>query len=312
MNIDESNIRSEQLGDEDAIDVVVSRAFGSMDEANLVRMLRERQPGFDRELCVCAWDGSRMAGYIAFIPVDMRLMRRTVKAVAVAPVAVAPEYQRQGIGGMMLRHGHELARRRGIELAFLNGHPDYYPRHGYVACFGFCKTIVHAHNLPEQSIGLEAWPVRDTDIPWLIERDEREWRDVDFTWPRGNRLTEWTTEGVNAVMWRTEDGRRAAYTLGRSGQREPGRHLEVIFGDDPFLIRQVIAKLKPAEMNHHPAGWLANHVLEDTWATCEAKPHGAAMACPLMEGALDDYVAAVESGRRQPGVCNWPIPFMMC
>ena len=312
MNSKRIAIRSERPGDQNAIDIVLSRAFGSMDEANLVRMLRERQPEFDRELSVCAWDGDRMVGYIAFIPVDMRLMRRRVRAVAVAPVAVAPDCQRRGIGGTMLRHGHDLARRRAIELALLNGHPEYYPRHGYVACFGFCKTTIDQDALPERTIGLEAWPVRNQDVPWLVECDEREWRDVDFTWPRGNRLTEWTVEGVKAVMWRTEDGLRAAYTLSRPGQSGHGSHLEVILGEDPQLIRQVIARLKPAEMKHHPAGWLATHVLDEAWATCEAVRSNAAMTCPLVDGVLDEYVAAVESGKRLPGACNWPIPFMMC
>ena len=312
MNIDNIIIRSEHPGDEDKIDIVVSRAFCGMDEANLVRMLRNRQPEFNSEFSLCAWDGDRMAGYIAFIPVNMRLMGRTVKAMAVAPVAVAPEYQRRGIAGLILRYGHNLARQHGIELAFLNGHPGYYPRHGYIACFGFCKTTIDLDALPKQSVDVEAWPVRDYDIPWLVECDEREWHDVDFTWSRGDQLAEWTVEGVNAVMWRTEDGRRAAYTLSRPGQRAPGRHFEVILGDDPHLIRQVIAKAKPTQMNHHPAGWLAKHVLSDAWATCKAKLSGAAMACPLVNGVLDDYVAAVESGQRLPGTCNWPIPFMMC
>ena len=312
MRAREVTICSEQPGDEDAIDVVVSRAFQGMDEANLVRMLRDRQPEFDRALSLCAWDGDRMAGYIAFIPLTMRLMGRTVRAAAVAPVAVAPEYQRQGIGGIMLRHGHDRVRECGIEVAFLNGHPGYYPRHGYTACFGFCKTTVDGEALPEPTIDLEAWPVREDDIPWLVESDEREWHDVDFTWPRGHRRTEWAIEGVNAVMWRTPDGRRAAYTLSRAGQRAPGGHIEIMLGDDPHLIRQVIAKIRPAQMNHHPAGWLARSVLDDAWATCEVNRSAAAMACPLVEGVLDEYIAAVESGHRLPGACNWPIPFMMC
>ena len=160
VNTDNICIRSEKPGDEDAIDVVVSRAFGSMNEANLVRMLRDRQPEFDRELSICAWDSDRMVGYTGFIPTNIRLMRHTVQAVAVAPVAVAPEHQRQGIAGMMLRHGHNIACRRGIQVAFLNGHPGYYPRHGYIACFGFCKTTLDLERLPEQNVSVDAWPVR--------------------------------------------------------------------------------------------------------------------------------------------------------
>ena len=310
--MESTRIHEERPGDEDRIDVVLSRAFAGMDVPNLVRMLRERQPEFEPSLSICASDGDRIVGYTGFIPFDMRLMGSSVRAVAVAPVAVAPEYQRRGVAGMILRHGHELARSRGCVVACLNGHPGYYPRHGYAACFGFCKTTLDRDNLPEPGLELEAWPVREDDVPWLVECDEREWHDVDFTWPRRERLTEWAIEGVNGVIWRTWDGERAAYSLNRAGQGGADRHLESLLGDNPELIRDVIAQIRPTQITNHPAGWLAQNVLDDSWATCEAKQSAAAMACPLVHGVLDDYLKSVESGKRLPGTINWPIPFMMC
>ncbi len=61
--------RVECAGDEADIHLAVTRAFGSDDEANLVRMLRDRQPGFQRELSICARDGSELVGYLALLPV---------------------------------------------------------------------------------------------------------------------------------------------------------------------------------------------------------------------------------------------------
>ncbi|MFA6110536.1 MAG: GNAT family N-acetyltransferase [Candidatus Latescibacterota bacterium] len=309
----EVSIRGERPGDEEAIDAVVSRAFGKMDEANLVRMLRDRQSGFDPDLSVCAWSGERLVGHTGLLPVSLRLLGRTVRAAVVAPVAVIPECQRQGIGAAMLAWGHRAAMERGIVLTFLNGHPGYYPRHGYAACFGFAGVTVDPERLPAPGPVLQAWPVRIEDIPWLRECDDREWREVDFSWPRGGRLSEWTIEGVNAVLWRTGDGRRAAYTLARAGQAFSGGTLDAILGDDPALIRQLLAQLRPARLNHHhPAGWLARQVLGPAWAICTASRSDAAMACPIQPGVLDEYLAAVESGRRLPGTTNWPIPFIMC
>ena len=306
------HLHCEKPGDEDRIDVVLSRAFGGMDVPNLVRMLRERQPEFDPDLSICASDGDRIIGYTGFIPFDMRLMGSTVRAVAVAPVAVVPEYQRRGIAGMILRHGHDLARNHGCAVACLNGHPEYYPRHGYSACFGFCETTIDLPALPLSTLELEAWPLREDDLPWLAACDDREWRDVDFTWPRRERLTEWAIEGVNGVMWRTKDGERAAYSLNRAGQGGLDIHLESLLGEDPRLVRAAIEKIRPGKITSHPAGWLARAVLDDAWATCEAKRNAAAMACPLVDGVLDAYLKAVDSGQRLPGTINWPIPFMMC
>ena len=201
-------IRSECAGDEADIDVCVTRAFASADEANLVRMLRDWQPGFDAELSICAWDGEELVGHLVMTPVPMRMLGGRVSAAAVAPVAVIPSRQRQGIGGKMLAFGHELARSKGIELAFLTGHPSYYPRHGYQCRFGFSKTNYEVASIPDATEDLEPWPVQKEDIEWLLACDEREWRDVDFSWPRTGRREEWTTPGVNAVIWRTADGQR--------------------------------------------------------------------------------------------------------
>jgi hypothetical protein len=36
------------------------------------------------------------------------------------------------------------------------------------------------------------------------------------------------------------------------------------------------------------------------------------MAIELADGVLDEYLAPRQAGTRRPGVCNWPLPFVMC
>jgi predicted N-acetyltransferase YhbS len=52
-------------------------------------------------------------------------------SLALAPVAVLPEYQNQGIGGKLIMEGHRLARELGYGSVIVVGHPAYYPRFGY-------------------------------------------------------------------------------------------------------------------------------------------------------------------------------------
>ncbi|MBT4096821.1 MAG: N-acetyltransferase [Gemmatimonadetes bacterium] len=305
-------IRSESVGDEAHIDICVTRAFGSADEANLVRMLRDWQPGFDRDLSICAWDGDELVGHLAMTPLPMRLLGSRIPAVAVAPVAVIPPRQKQGIGGKMLAFGHDLASSKGIGLAFLTGHPSYYPQHGYENRFGFSRTNYQVDAIPDATVKLEPWPVQDQDIDWLLACDEREWQNVDFSWPRTGRREEWTTPGVNAVIWRTADGTRAAYTTKRSSQSGTGFPMDMILGDDAELVRQVIYRQKPVASPHHPAGWLAQHVLDPTWGVSEVHVEAPAMAIELTAGVLDQYQQALDQEGRLPGAINWPLPFSMC
>jgi putative acetyltransferase len=59
----------------------------------------------------------------------------SVSAVALAPLAVLPEFQRQGIGGLLVERGLGVLRERGEGIAIVLGHPHYYGRFGF-SCEG--------------------------------------------------------------------------------------------------------------------------------------------------------------------------------
>jgi hypothetical protein len=208
----------------------------------------------------------------------------------------------------MLRYGHDLGRSEGFALAFLYGHPSYYPRHGYVPCFGTCKTVVNLDKLPEPSIQIVRRPVRPDDVPWIVERAMAEWDDVDFGWLWGENLNDWTVPCMNAMMWRMPDGRRAAYTVARHASK----HCDLLLADDPALGRQVMATLRPASLGNHPAGWLARNALDAQWAEPTAAACDAAMAIELRPGILAPLRESLASGHRPPGVALFPLPFPAC
>jgi putative acetyltransferase len=58
---------------------------------------------------------------------------RAVKALALAPMAVRPGLQKQGIGGRLIAAALDEARAVGAEAVIVLGHPDYYPRFGFSA-----------------------------------------------------------------------------------------------------------------------------------------------------------------------------------
>lgn len=299
-------IREERRGDEEAIDRVLSQAFGAMDESHIVRLLREYYPMFDRRYSVTAWDSGGMVGHVLFTPARIRLMGETVPALAVGPVAVAPAWQRRGIGAEMLRFGHAMARADGFAFAFLQGHPSYYPRHGYVPAGGTVTVTLDQKAIPRLKTDLLAMPVEPADVSWLVSRWEAEFGNVDLAWLWGTALSEWSLPAMNAVMWWTEGGRRAGYSVGPPGETS------VVIGDDPVLARAVLATVRGPKLQNHPSGWLARNVLDPAWSTCTVEPRKSHMAIDLADGALQPYLRAVEAGTRVCGATVFPLPFLAC
>ena len=134
-----ARIRPETPADHDAVDRVHRQAFGQPDEADLVEQLRrEAHPHVS---LVAEADGT-VVGHIFFSPVEIPSAGRSVAAMGLAPMAVLPEWQRQGIGAQLVREGLAACRRRDVDAVVVLGHPDYYPRFGFrpAAAFGLRST----------------------------------------------------------------------------------------------------------------------------------------------------------------------------
>lgn len=120
-------IRPAAAADWDAIHVVETAAFGRPDEADLVDALRADG---DALVELVAEEGGAIVGHILFSP----LATDTGAAfAALAPVAVAPGRQKDGLGGALILAGLDACRAKGIAAVILLGHPDYYPRFGFSA-----------------------------------------------------------------------------------------------------------------------------------------------------------------------------------
>ena len=142
-------IRPETPEDVDSICYVNAQAFGQEDESKIIEKLRNH--GVLMVSLVAVQDG-QIVGHIAFSPVAVESGLSSFEAVALAPMAVLPAYQRKGIGSLMVRAGLEECRHLGHEIIVVLGHPDYYPRFGFVLARS--KGIDCEFEVPD-----EAWMV---------------------------------------------------------------------------------------------------------------------------------------------------------
>lgn len=122
-------IRREMPDDVAAIRLVNERAFGRPAEANLVDALRAHGKA---TLSLVAEQAAQIVGHILFSPVTLEADGRAVAAVGLAPMAVLPEWQGRGIGSRLVEAGLAECRAAGHARAVVLGHPEFYPRFGFI------------------------------------------------------------------------------------------------------------------------------------------------------------------------------------
>ena len=133
MNI---TIRQETAGDFAPVREVVRLAFCNMEESDhtehfLVERLRKSEAYIPELSLVAETDDEQIVGHILLSRVTIEDADTVFPALAVAPLSVLPEFQRMGIGGMLIREAHKRAAKLGYSAAVLLGHKDYYPKFGY-------------------------------------------------------------------------------------------------------------------------------------------------------------------------------------
>ncbi|WP_304057066.1 GNAT family N-acetyltransferase [Levilactobacillus namurensis] len=131
-----------QPTDFDQVDQLVTDAFAPLPESDgsevdLIHQLRtsyDYQPGF--EMVVRPGDGS-IVGHGLLTPVTVRGNVHTTSILALAPLAVAPDWQGRGVGTQLMQELESRAQLAGYPAISVVGDSRYYGRHGYVMAEDF-------------------------------------------------------------------------------------------------------------------------------------------------------------------------------
>ncbi|MFC2166426.1 GNAT family N-acetyltransferase [Acidobacteriota bacterium] len=149
------HIREALDSDLEDILFVERMAFGQDEEAELVKNLLN-DPSAKPILSLIALKEDRAVGHILFTSAHLSNTQHTIRVVILAPLAVIPTVQKQGVGGKLIQRGLQLLSKSGVDLVFVLGHPEYYPRHGFIPAglLGFEAP----HPIPDEHAG--AWMVQ--------------------------------------------------------------------------------------------------------------------------------------------------------
>ena len=129
------DISTETLADVDAIRAVHTEAFApSPVEAKLVDDLRT-DGALVTDLCLIATEGDNVIGHIAYSRATLDPSGHEI--LVLAPMAVLPKHQRQSVGTQLIGQSMRRAALTDFPLVSVLGHPEYYPRFGFVVSTTF-------------------------------------------------------------------------------------------------------------------------------------------------------------------------------
>ncbi len=116
-------IRPATARDQAQIPQLVEAAFSRHDESLLVEELRRKG---DIVIEFVATDRDVLIGHIV-----LSKMVEPARTLALAPVSVHPDRQKQGIGSALIKIATDAAEELGWTAVFVLGNPHYYGRFGY-------------------------------------------------------------------------------------------------------------------------------------------------------------------------------------
>ena len=118
--------------DTDLSDVMLveKEAFGYEKEANLVKDFLSDSTAKPLYSFLAFSDDS-VVGHILFTSAYLEGAQNDTSISLLAPLAVIPDFQKQGVGGKLIKHGLHHLTNFGVDLVFVLGHPGYYPLYGF-------------------------------------------------------------------------------------------------------------------------------------------------------------------------------------
>jgi len=121
-------IRPEKPEDIDEIRELNERAFHQSHEAKIIDKLRKNCADL---LSLVAIENDKIVGHILFSPAVIEGLHGVTHGMGLAPMAVLPSMQKQGIGTQLIKAGIEILKGAQCPFIIVIGHPEYYPRFGF-------------------------------------------------------------------------------------------------------------------------------------------------------------------------------------
>ncbi len=121
-------IREESKNDFSAIKQTNDKAFGQSKEGKVIDKIRKSD---SQMLSLVAEINNTIVGHIFYSTAEIMHNDESIVGMGLAPIAVLPEYQKQGIGKRLINESLNIIKAQSVPFIIVLGHEDYYPKFGF-------------------------------------------------------------------------------------------------------------------------------------------------------------------------------------
>jgi len=157
------NIRLAQETDLNSILKVIETAFSDEENKVIMNLVQElsREVTSPSIKSLVAEVDNQVIGYVSFSPIFLKSDTNIIGYI-LAPLAVSPEHQKQGVGSNLINAGIEMLTKDGVGVLMVYGDPAYYGRFGFKEEIGRSFVPPYALQYP---FGWTGMMLNDTPVP---------------------------------------------------------------------------------------------------------------------------------------------------
>ena len=125
-------IRRAQETDLGSIQKVIETAFSDEENKVIMNLAQElsKETTSPSIKSLIAEVDNQVIGYVSYSPIFLK-SSFGISGYILAPLAVSPEHQKQGIGSNLIKSGIDMLTKEGVGVLLVYGDPDYYGRFGF-------------------------------------------------------------------------------------------------------------------------------------------------------------------------------------
>ena len=311
-------LRSETLKDFNEIAKVNYIAFSNWKHES-VHVHESEMPSLSRQKCMYDPDLSivaeivgKIVGHILLVPTEFIVLGEIVKGVLLGPVCVLPEYQKTGIGAKLIRYGHNVAKDKGYEFSLLCGHPEYYPKFGYIQnTFSIGGTEIKIADHNDVLDDFKFKPFHSKDLKQVYEWQNKMRKNDSLAIMFSNDVMDFNTNspGIDSLMifYKNEP---VGYV---KRYRDNEDSIKMLYCDEAFLDKILIYLGNSLEKNKHlsisqPPEHFSKLYNDSRFVINDKRKTNAAfMISPLSkESTINNYCSELANGNIKPGVISYP------